>query len=100
MNEYERYGDYSQQSPEASGGRGTGTALTFLLIGMGVGAAAALLFTPISGSELRGNISRGYRSTLDGISQGTQRLREHGSNLLGFNRRRGNREEKQYQQQA
>ena len=98
MNEYERYGDYSQQTPETSSGRSAGKALTFLLIGAGIGAAAALLFTPVSGSELRGTISRGYRSTLDGISQGTQRLRERSSNLLGFNRRRSNREEEQYKQ--
>jgi gas vesicle protein len=86
MNEYEQYGEYSQQSRETSGGPSIGTAITFLLIGVGVGAAAALLFTPVSGSELRGTISRGYRSTLDGISQGAERLRERGSNLLGINR--------------
>src|SRR5438105_2531294 len=98
MNEYERYGDYSQQAPETSSGRSAGTTLTFLLIGVGIGAAAALLFTPMSGSELRGTIGRGYRSTLDGISQGTQRLRERGSNLLGFNRWRSNRGEEQYKE--
>ena len=99
MNEYEQYGEYSQQQPrETSGGTGVGTAITFLLIGVGVGAAAALLFTPVSGSALRGSISRGYRSTLDGISQGTQRLRERGSNLLGINRGRSNREEERYKQ--
>jgi hypothetical protein len=98
MNEYEGYGDNSQQAPETSSGRGAGTALTFLLIGVGIGAAAALLFTPMSGSELRGTIGRGYRSTLDGISHGTQRIRERGSNLLGFNRWRSNREEERYKQ--
>ena len=97
MNEYERYGEYSQQSPrETSGGANIGTAITLLLIGVGVGATAALLFTPMSGSELRGTLSRGYRSTIDGISQGTQRLRERSSNLLGI--RRGKREEEQYKQ--
>lgn len=99
MNEYERYGEYSQQSPrEATGGANIGTAITLLLIGVGVGAAAALLFTPMSGNELRGAIGRGYRGTIDGISQGTQRLRERGSNLLGINRWRGNREEERYKQ--
>ncbi len=93
MNEYERYGDYSQQARETQNGTGTGKAITFLLIGAGIGAAAALLFTPVSGSELRSSISRGCRSTLDGISQGTQRLREGGSKLLGFNRWRNNRGE-------
>lgn len=98
MNENERYGENSQQPRETSGSANVGTAITFLLIGVGVGAAAALLFTPVSGSELRGTIGRGYRSTIDGISQGTERLRERGSNLLGIRRRRGNREEEQYKQ--
>ena len=92
MSEYERYGDRSQQMPQVSSQSGLGTALAFLVIGVGIGAAAALLFTPVSGGELRGNISRGYRSTVNGISRGTQRLRERGSNLLGFKRGSNNRE--------
>src|SRR5258708_38706188 len=98
MNEYERYGEHSQQVRETTSGAGAGTAITFLLIGVGIGAAAALLFTPVSGNELRGSIGRGYRSTLDGISQGTQRLRERGSKLLGFNRWRNDHEQEQYKQ--
>ena len=98
MNEYERYDDSSQQIRETKGGTGTGTAITFLLIGVGIGAAAALLLTPVSGNELRRSIGRGYRSTLDGISQGTQRLRERGSKLLGINRRRNDHEQEQYKQ--
>ena|ERR1700694_3335987 len=98
MNEYERYEDYTQQTPAVSGRSGTGTALTFLLIGVGIGAAAALLFTPMSGSELRANISRGYRSTVDGIGRGTRRLRERSSNLLRFNRGRNDHPAEQYRQ--
>lgn len=98
MNEYERYGDYSQQKPEIQAGSGAGTAVTFLLIGIAIGAGAALLFTPMSGSELRANIHRGYRNTLEGVSHGTQRLRERSSKLLGFNRRRNNRQTEQYRQ--
>ena len=62
MNEYENYGDYTQQTKEGSGSN-TGTAVKFLLIGMGVGAAVALLFSPMSGREVRvtvlGHIQRG-----------------------------------------
>ena len=87
MNEYENYGDYTQQTKEGSG-TNTGTAVKFLLIGMGVGATVALLFSPMSGREVREAIRHGYRSTVDGISQQTRNLRERGSNLLGFNRRR------------
>ena len=89
MNEYDRYGEYTQQTQESSTGSNVGNAVKFLLIGMGVGPAAALLLSPKSGNEIRRAIRRGLRSTLDGISEGTHRLRERGSNLLGFNRRRG-----------
>jgi gas vesicle protein len=99
MNEYERYGDYSQQKPpEVEAGSGAGTAVTFLLIGVAIGAGVALLFTPVSGNELRNNIRRGYRNTLDSVSQGTQRLREHSSKLLGFNRWGWSRQTGQHQQ--
>ena len=91
MNEYDRYGEYTQQTQESSTGSNVGNAVKFLLIGMGIGAAAALLLSPKSGNEIRRAIRRGLRSTLDGISEGTQSLRERGSNLLGFNRRRSSR---------
>ncbi len=39
MNEYERYGDYSQQARETQSGTGTGKAITFLLIWRSRGAA-------------------------------------------------------------
>jgi gas vesicle protein len=96
MNEYQRYGDYSQQRREESGGAGAGAIITSLLVGAGVGAALACLFTPRRGSELRGAIGRGYRKTVDGVSQRTRELRERGSNLVGFER--GTETEKQYGQ--
>lgn len=85
MNEYQRYGDYSQRNPE-SAGPGAGTVITSLLVGAGIGAALACLFTPTKGSELRNSIRRGYRKTVDNVSQHTRDLREHGSNLLGIDR--------------
>lgn len=96
MNEYQRYGDYSQQRREESGGAGAGAILASLLVGAGIGAAMACLFTPRRGSELRGAIGRGYRKTVDGVSQRTRELRDRGSNLLGFER--GTEPEKQYGQ--
>lgn len=97
MNEYESYGDYAQQREEREGsGAGAGTVITFMLIGAGIGAALACLFTPKSGNELRGAIGRGYRKTVDGVSQRTRELRDRGSNLLGFER--GSEVEKHYGQ--
>lgn len=97
MNEYQRYGDYSQQGYESSS-TGAGTIVTSLLIGAGIGAVIALLFTPKSGNELRGAISRGYRKTVDGVSQRTRELRDRGSNLLGFEQRGTTEVEKHYGQ--
>src|SRR5690242_12682714 len=86
MNEYQRYGDYSQQAPEEPRGAGAGTVIAFLLIGAGVGAAVALLLAPKSGPDLRDTITRRYRSTVGNVSARTRDLRERGSNLLGFHR--------------
>lgn len=86
MNEYERYGEYNQQSNE--GESNAAVAIKFLLIGLGVGAATALLFAPMSGREVRNAIGHGCRTALNGLSQQTRNLRDRGSNLLGFNRRK------------
>lgn len=98
MNEYQRYGDYSQQELNASSGPGVGNALMFIAIGAGIGGILALLFTPRTGQDLRNAITRGYRKTVDGITERTRDLRDRGSNLLGFNREAGSEVEKHYGQ--
>lgn len=95
MTDYQRYGDYTQQRMEGTG-PGAGTIITFLLVGAGIGAALAFLFTPKSGSELRGAIGRGYRRTVEGVTERTKELRERSGTLLGFNRK--TEVEKQYGQ--
>jgi gas vesicle protein len=50
-----RFGKY-----EPSEKNSVGTAVTFLLIGMGAGALAALLLAPKSGKQLRKDIRRKY----------------------------------------
>ena len=95
MTDYQRYGDYAQQRYERTGA-GAGTIVTVLLVGAGVGAALACLLTPKSGSELRGAIGRGYRRTVEGVTERTKELRQRGGNLLGFNRK--TEVEKQYGQ--
>ncbi len=97
MNKYQRYGDYSQEGYEASGAS-AGPIITSLLIGAGIGAVIALLFTPQRGSDLRSAIGRGYRKTVDGVTQRTRELRERGSNLLGFEQRGTTEVEKHYGQ--
>jgi gas vesicle protein len=44
-----------------------GTAITFLLIGIGAGAIAALLLAPKSGEQLRRDIRRRYEDAREAI---------------------------------
>ncbi len=62
MTDYERYGDY-----QASDKSTVGTALTFLFIGLGAGALAALLFAPKSGKQMRRTLRRKYEDARDVI---------------------------------
>jgi hypothetical protein len=66
----------------------TSSAVAWLLAGIAIGAAAALLLAPSTGREIRSALASGYRRTVNGVSRGTQQLRRHGSNLLSFTRRR------------
>jgi gas vesicle protein len=54
---------------ESSEGNSVGTAITFLLIGLGAGALAGLLLAPKSGRELRRDIKRGYDDTKDAVGE-------------------------------
>ncbi len=53
---------------ESSEGNSVGVAVTFLLIGLGAGALAALLLAPKTGKQMRRDLQRGYndaRETLE-----------------------------------
>jgi len=52
---------------ESSESSNVGTAITFLLIGLGAGALVGLLLAPKSGKELRKDIKRGYDDALDTV---------------------------------
>jgi gas vesicle protein len=80
--EYARYEEPAWVARQDSAGKSS--AITWLVIGLGVGAGAALLLAPASGRELRAALSRQCRSALNGISRGTQELRARGSNLVNF----------------
>ncbi len=66
MTEINKYENGLTHRPEAAGG--FRNALTFLLVGGGIGAVVALLFAPKSGNELRGEIAdvtrKGYDATI------------------------------------
>ncbi len=71
MTEYERIGEY--RVAERSG---FGVALTFLLIGLGAGALAALLFAPKSGRQVRRMLRRTYDAAVGGLNQEADNLSE------------------------
>lgn len=63
MADFKRFGLYRGSE---SGSR-VGTALTFLFIGLGVGALTALMFAPQSGEKTRKVIRRKYEDALDTV---------------------------------
>jgi gas vesicle protein len=66
-----RFGKY-----EKSDGGNVGTAITFLLIGLGVGAAAGMLLAPKAGKQIRKDLRRSYDDALDTISDWTDEAKE------------------------
>ncbi|MGO8984399.1 MAG: YtxH domain-containing protein [Terriglobales bacterium] len=54
----------------------TGTAITFLLIGLGVGAAVGLLLAPKTGRQLRKDLRRSYDDALETASEWTDEARD------------------------
>ncbi|HUI55945.1 MAG TPA: YtxH domain-containing protein [Bryobacteraceae bacterium] len=77
MTDYERFGDYQPSDRSTAS-----TAITFLFIGLGIGALAALLFAPKSGRQMRKLLRRKYEDAReqadDLIERGTD-LFERGS---------------------
>jgi len=67
---------------ETSDSSNVGTAVTFLLIGLGAGALLGLLLAPKSGKELRRDIGRGYEDAKDAVGEwadeAKDRVREAG----------------------
>jgi gas vesicle protein len=67
-----RIGKY--ETSESNGN--VGTAISFLLIGLGVGAAVGMLLAPKSGKQIRKDLRRSYDDTLDTISEWTDEAKE------------------------
>ena len=60
---------------ESSEGK-TGTAVTFLLIGLGVGAAVGLLLAPKTGRQFRKDLRRSYTDALETASDWTEEAKD------------------------
>ena len=53
-----------------------GTAITFLFIGLGVGAALGLLLAPKAGRQLRKDLRRSYDDALETVSDWTDEAKD------------------------
>jgi gas vesicle protein len=66
-----RFGRY-----ESSDSNNIGTAITFLLIGMGAGALAALALAPKTGKQFRRDLKRGYEDAKETIQDWTEEAKD------------------------
>jgi gas vesicle protein len=61
---------------ESSENSKVGSAVTFLLIGLGAGALVALLFAPKAGKHFRRDLKRGYDEAKDTLQEWTEEARD------------------------
>ena len=59
-----------------------GTAITFLLIGLGAGAVVGMLFAPKTGRQLRRDLRRGYESARDTFDDWTETARDFAEDAI------------------
>jgi gas vesicle protein len=69
----------------SEGSSNIGTAITFLLIGLGAGALAGLLLAPKTGKQFRKDLQRGYADAKDNFGdwadEAKDRAREMGERI-------------------
>jgi len=61
---------------ESSEGSNIGTAITFLLIGLGAGALVGLLLAPKTGKQLRRDLQRGYEDAKDSLGEWAEEAKD------------------------
>jgi gas vesicle protein len=61
---------------ESSEGGSVGTAITFLLIGLGAGALVALALAPKTGKQFRRDLKRGYNDARDTLEDWTEEAKD------------------------
>lgn len=66
-----RSGDY-----ESSLGSTIGTAITFLVIGLGAGALLGLMLAPKTGKQFRRDLKRGYEDAKDTLQDWSEEARD------------------------
>lgn len=68
---------------ESSDKSTAGTAITFLLIGLGAGALVALLLAPQSGKQLRRDLRRKYEGARDAVEDFRDEAKERMEDAMG-----------------
>jgi gas vesicle protein len=66
----------STGSYESSEGNSVGTAITFLLIGLGAGALVALALAPKTGKQFRRDLKRGYDDAKDTLQDWSEEAKD------------------------
>jgi gas vesicle protein len=61
---------------ESSDGNSVGTAITFLLIGLGAGALVALALAPKTGKQFRRDLKRGYDDARETLEDWTEEAKD------------------------
>jgi gas vesicle protein len=61
---------------ESSEGNAAGTAITFLLIGLGAGALVALALAPKTGKQFRRDLKRGYNDARETLEDWTEEAKD------------------------
>jgi gas vesicle protein len=61
---------------ESSDNTALGTAVTFLLIGIGAGALAALILAPKTGKQFRRDLKRGYEDARETLQDWTEEAKD------------------------
>ena len=72
MNDYKTFGEYRQ-----SDRNNTATIVTFLLVGLGLGAMTALLLAPKTGRQMRRSLRRRYEDARERVDDLSDRAGEY-----------------------
>lgn len=67
---------------DASEGSSVGTAITFLLIGLGAGALIGMMYAPKTGKQMRKDLRRRYEDARETIDDWTEQARDVADDVI------------------
>ena len=78
--------DYERLDYEMNDRKNWGIALTFLFIGLGIGAVSTMMLAPKSGKQMRKSLRRRYEDAVDTFGEWRENaggVLERGANMAG-----------------